>query len=704
MNKSLPTAKEVGGKAAELFKLAAHGFNIPPTVVSPANLAAAVEEIGFPIAVRSSATLEDGVATSFAGQFESYLELNTLAEVEEAIEKCKASANVPSVVEYCRKNNVDLTQLRMEVIIQRMIEPELAGVAFTVNPVTGKEEVVIEACEGLADELLLGRKASLPDTHPLMKKYRKLIESTAKKIQCAFGRPQDLEFAIEDGELFLLQARPITRINFSPDVGEWTNADFRDGGVSSTVCTPLMWSLYDHIWKDALPDFFKDIRLLKEPFQAGKIFFGRPYWNLGAVKQCMAKVPGFKESDFDEDLSVEVKYEGNGIETPVNIFTILKILPTAFAMKKVFKSHEALCNNFLKNEFSEIEKRIEQLPVDNLDEGFKQLIQADFKYVETSYFRTIFCASLAKLEFTDAFPDADYTRLVAGLPAMKHTAPTRAMKAMAARGETDIAPLLLEFRHHSRKELDIRVPRWDQDPEFVQSIYDQFKDHHEVGESAVEIFEIAQAEYLAILPKNKHKEFHKKLGLLRRFLWLREEMRDCSTKTYYHIRRYLMALADHHNWGDDIFFMTLEDIFTLDTSKVEENQAYYESYRDFKAPNEIGSRFGYEKKIATGALVGIGASQGEVTGIARIARSVEETTRIARGEILICHFTDPGWTPVLDRVAAVVTETGGLLSHAAVICREYGIPAVLGVPNVTERILDGQRITVYGTGSVEIIG
>ena len=77
---------------------------------------------------------------------------------------------------------------------------------------------------------------------------------------------------------------------------------------------------------------------------------------------------------------------------------------------------------------------------------------------------------------------------------------------------------------------------------------------------------------------------------------------------------------------------------------------------------------------------------------------------IERGAILVCPFTDPGWTPVLDRVAAVVTETGGLLSHAAVICREYGIPAVLGVPGATTRIPDGTTVVVHGgLGSVEFV-
>ncbi len=90
--------------------------------------------------------------------------------------------------------------------------------------------------------------------------------------------------------------------------------------------------------------------------------------------------------------------------------------------------------------------------------------------------------------------------------------------------------------------------------------------------------------------------------------------------------------------------------------------------------------------------------------VARVARTPEEALRVEAGAVLVCPFTDPGWTPVLDRVAGVITETGGLLSHAAVICREYGIPAVLGVADATERVPDGREVILDGgEGRVELV-
>ncbi|MEZ0227700.1 MAG: PEP-utilizing enzyme, partial [Planctomycetota bacterium] len=81
-------------------------------------------------------------------------------------------------------------------------------------------------------------------------------------------------------------------------------------------------------------------------------------------------------------------------------------------------------------------------------------------------------------------------------------------------------------------------------------------------------------------------------------------------------------------------------------------------------------------------------------------RRLDEAAKIEKGDVLVTVFTDPGWTPLLGRVAAVVTETGGVLSHAAVISREYGIPAVLAVPHATTVLRDGQRVIVDGTNGI----
>lgn len=692
------SAEQIGAKAATLAELRDAGFRVPDFVVSPPDLRAAVERLGFPLAVRSSASVEDGAVSSFAGQFRSFLNLRTFAEVEDAVRRCREGARSAAVAAYCARRGFDSDTVTVHVIVQRMVQPELAGVAFSVDPLTGDDRVVIEACEGLADQLLAGHQAPLPADHPGFRRYSREIERTARQIQRYFGQPQDVEFAIENGLLYVLQARPVTRISVRPDVGEWTNADFRDGGVSSSVCTPLMWSLYEYVWDHALKNTLRELHLFDQDFEAGRMFFGRPYWNLGAVKRCVARLPGFVERDFDADLDVAVTYEGDGQCTPLTPLGILRAAPTLWALGKFFRRQQRFDDEFLHGGFDRLLAPYRDAPAGDLA-TFRRLVERDFLITEGNYFRTIFAASLAKLDFASAFPEIDHRLLVSALPPLRHMAPVRDVQSLARRDDDSLDEIIGRYRHHYRLGLDLRHPRWDEDRAFVREMLRQCPqpgggDPHTTSSAARDAA-------LAQLPRWKRASFRRKLDRLRTFVWLREEMRDLSNRMYHLIRRHVLEMARRHGHDDDdVFFMTFREIIANDRSQIAINRAVYEGYRNYLAPNEIRGGCTVSRPAAATrdgkTLSGIGASPGVAEGVAAIAHDVQQALAMPTGSILVCPFTDPGWTPVLDRAAAVVTETGGLLSHAAVICREYGIPAVLGVAGATSRIRNGSRIIVNG--------
>jgi phosphohistidine swiveling domain-containing protein len=209
-------------------------------------------------------------------------------------------------------------------------------------------------------------------------------------------------------------------------------------------------------------------------------------------------------------------------------------------------------------------------------------------------------------------------------------------------------------------------------------------------------YERAYSETIARLPWWKRLLFPRKLARLRRLVWLREELRDLSGRMYYLIRQRVLSIARERGIGDDIFFQTFREIDADDRREIEARREVFESYRNFQPPTVIGRRFCYDADRPVGSLAGIGASGGTAAGPARIAHNPAEALRAEQGSILVCPFVEPGWTPVLGRVAGLITEIGGRLSHAAVICREYGIPAVLGVPQATWRIRDGERVHING--------
>ena len=448
------------GKAAALQELTSNGFRVPEFAVIPADCADCADSL----AVRSSASAEDGATNSFAGQFESYLNLNAAEQVEDAVNLCRASLQSASVEEYCRNSRRAAGNLRMNVIVQRMIQPQLSGVAFTINPVTGLQDVVIEASAGRGEDLLAGRQSSLPDDSTLLRQHGAKIVETANSVAEHFGCPQDIEFAVEDGIVWVLPSRPITRVMTTGIAGEWTNANFREGGVSSTVCSPLMWSLYNLIWDSSLKNSLREIRLFSGDFEAGRFFFGRPYWNLGALKQCLARVPGFVEREFDTDLGIELNYDGDGICTPSTPATLLKILPTVFAIRRFLKQQTAATTGLLNGGYEEIHRRYEEIP-DNVDAALRILVEQDYFHFETNYFRTIFALSLAKMDFKHFFPHVNFPALMSELPDVRHTAPIRRIRQMVQQNEIDVAALQAEFGYHYHVGLDICHPRWDEDPE-----------------------------------------------------------------------------------------------------------------------------------------------------------------------------------------------------------------------------------------------
>jgi pyruvate,water dikinase len=166
---------------------------------------------------------------------------------------------------------------------------------------------------------------------------------------------------------------------------------------------------------------------------------------------------------------------------------------------------------------------------------------------------------------------------------------------------------------------------------------------------------------------------------------------------------------------EDIYYLTFEELHEvvrthkLDYQIISQRKDEYKFYEKLTPPRVITS----DGEIITGqykrenlpadAIVGLPVSSGVIEGRARVILNMEDAD-LEEGDILVTSFTDPGWTPLFVSIKGLVTEVGGLMTHGAVIAREYGLPAVVGVENATKLIKDGQRIRVHGTdGYIEIV-
>ncbi|MCW1915471.1 PEP-utilizing enzyme [Luteolibacter sp. GHJ8] len=313
----------LGGKGAALAKLGEAGFEVPAWfAVPPAatwseeELAAAVTRLGEgPFAVRSSATMEDGAGHSFAGQFETFLVVPA-DQIAGKINAVRDSARHDSVLTYCRERNLPLPE-PPTVLVQHMVLPRAAGVAFSADPVTGRRSVaLVSAVEGTGEKLVsgdvdgenwrIGVETLEPPANALLKEEEaREIAELARDCAEYFGRPQDIEWAIDSGgKLWLLQSRPITTLANLADPDEtlrvWDNSNIAEsyGGVT----TPLTFSFARRIYESVYREFCRLMSVPADRIERADDVFpqmlglirGRTYYNLASWYRVLALLPGFQ--------------------------------------------------------------------------------------------------------------------------------------------------------------------------------------------------------------------------------------------------------------------------------------------------------------------------------------------------------------------------------------------------------------------------
>lgn len=309
-----------GGKGAALFHLSRAGFPVPEWFALPPE--EVIDRASWPplageYAVRSSAAAEDGAAHSFAGQFDTFLYVPP-ERIDERIRDVRNSAQAESVVTYCREKNLPPPSTPT-VLVQRMISPRSAGVAFSADPVSGSRSLtVIAAVEGTGEKLVSGEVdgetwavqrdgdiSTKPESPLLSPEDARAVAKLAVDCESHFGRPQDIEWAIDaEGKLWLLQSRPITTLGSLPDpddtVRVWDNSNIAEsyGGVTTPLTFSFARRIYEHVYRE----FCKLMSVPQERIERADDVFpqmlglirGRTYYNLASWYCVLALLPGFQ--------------------------------------------------------------------------------------------------------------------------------------------------------------------------------------------------------------------------------------------------------------------------------------------------------------------------------------------------------------------------------------------------------------------------
>ena len=295
-----------------------------------------------------------------------------------------------------------------------------------------------------------------------------------------------------------------------------------------------------------------------------------------------------------------------------------------------------------------------------------------------------------------------------------------------------IEAFLDQYGMRGAGEIDITRSRWREQPTTLLPLILSNIKSFAPGESQRRFAQgqqeaLAKAqdllERLRQLPEGEQKaeETKHNIDLIRNFIGYREYPKYAMVSRYFVYKQALLKEAERLVQAGvlqetvDIYYLTFEELDEvvrtqqLDRQIISRRKEEYQTYEKLTPPRVITSdgeiiRGAYKREnLPTGALVGLAVSAGVIEGRARVIFNMAEA-ELAEGDILVTRFTDPSWTPLFVAIKGLVTEVGGLMTHGAVIAREYGLPAVVGVENATTRIKDGQRIRVHGTeGYVEIL-
>ncbi|GLW94143.1 PEP/pyruvate-binding domain-containing protein [Actinokineospora globicatena] len=725
----------------------------------PPSVATAVEHAytalgGGPVAVRSSATAEDLADLSFAGQHDSFLGVVGAEAVLDAVRRCWASLWTDRAVAYRERHGVSEDGLALAVVVQRMVRATAAGVLFTANPVD-PSETVVNAAWGLGEAVVGGRVTA--DTYvvaggaevrreiadkavmtvqttsgtedvpvpPSLRRAaaldtRQVLELAAlgARVRELHGGEVDVEWARDADGFALLQARPITtqaaEVWNDSLLGDylWTSANI--GEAIPSVMTPATWSLVRSMPAPSLG-----------PHPSKGNIGGRCYLNLSVplavggalglrgparrvVGRMFGRIPGDVEvpplpmtrgAVLRAAADAMVPFVRQGREFQRRLPELLARTPGRCAV--------------LRERIAKVTGTGELLALWRSD--VDSLLRTDCAILDAGG-RTARAGERVAAQLRKLAPD-DAAVLATGLHSadedLASLGPLVGLARLRA-GEIDRETYARQWGHRCADEYEVSVPRPFEDPEWLDRELAILGDPIGLLDRQSEARAAAWERFTAEHPR-RAPGIRRALEKAAEAGRVRERARSEMVRTFSVFRAFIVRAGELTGHGDDLFMLPIDDILTVLTgdetplAAVPARRAAYRLYRSLPPyPTLISGQFDPLSWSATdhepvdGTITGFPGVPGIVTGRVRVMSTVDEAEALKQGEILVAPSTNVGWTPVFPRAAAIITDVGAPLSHAAIVARELGIPAVVGCGNATTHLATGDLIRVNGAkGTVE---
>ncbi|TVR45185.1 MAG: phosphoenolpyruvate synthase [Planctomycetota bacterium] len=807
----------VGGKAAALAALAAEGLPVPPFfVVLPAaygcqdpsfqaELISRARALGGVLAVRSSAIDEDGSGHSFAGQLDSFLRVSP-EDVPDQVAAVWASGFSERALAYRAERGLG-PPAPPAVLVQLLVEADCAGVAFSADPVSGRHGVaVVSAVRGLGDALVSGEQdgdgwwlqrdgsiiqRTISGDDPCMDDASVLqVAALARTCAARRGRPQDIEWAMANGQLWLLQSRPITALA-SPDPDAppalWDNSNIAEsyGGVSCALTYSFARRAYEAVYRE----FCRLLGVSEAVLAANDNTFramigmveGRIYYDLLNWYRVLAMLPGYASNRAFMEQMMGVKEplppELVPAQSPGSRWTRLRDrLRLARVAAGLLWRHWRLGSDMaafrrrLDDAMAPPPVPLEQQRADELAAHYRDLEERlltrwDAPLVN-DFFAMIWYGLLRALcrKWLGDTAGTLQNDLVGGGGGVISAEPARLVREMAGllKDDPDLAATLRDaplasamaavrahpalaaalqaylerFGDRCLEELKLESPTLEDDPSSLLRAIGHFAAREHANTSDHASAARAQAE-LTVAERLSWQPFRRwifgwVLGHARARVRDRENLRFERTRLFGRVRRIVVELgrrlyaAQRLDDPRDVFHLTLDEVLgSVDGTTPCADLAGLARVRRAEYERCVAAPPPPDRCLTRGALLvsnplrpfstapapdlsgdvrsGTGCCPGVVRGTARVVRDPRGVS-LPAGSILLAERTDPGWIMLFPAAAGLVVERGSLLSHSAIVARELGLPAVVGLAHATEWIADGASIEIDGsTGVVRIL-
>ena len=746
-----------GSKADNLILLRDNGIPVPEFVVVTDGKA---PDITWEMSsVRSSADVEDGIADSFAGQFDTYLHVPK-NELQEKIASCMASASNEGASEYIKQRDMEKADVKMSVIIQKMIDADCSGVMFTSNPQGIMNECVITAGKGTGDNVVADKTDTTSyyyNTNDDLYYYEgendilssdqihELIELSSK-IKELLGDYLDIEFSVKDGKIYILQARKITTFaNTDPTsflILDNSNIVESYPNISLPLTCGFVGFVYSGVFESLCRRIIgegKYLDNLKPVFgnMVGNVN-GRMYYKISNWYTLIKFLPFRKKiiPVWQEMLGVKNKSYNTKKDMKVSLIERMKInkrIISAFRNSPrdmadlneefirinddFYKSyHEGMTNEELIAQYRIIEKKL--------------LACWDITLINDLY--TFVHTGLLKHYLAKRYDDADdkTNEFLSGITNIESLKPVRAMidlaysrKDLSEEGfNKRVEEYIRLYGDRNLEELKLESPTFRTNPELLIRKIDEYC---EDPDKLIQIHKNIMNNEKKDL-SGESKKIRKLAGKCAAGISNREISRLNRSRIYGMVRQIVRSLGKNFcNEGlieseEDVFYLTYNELFAMakepfdakDNIRSRKNE--YRMYKCLPAfsrivfeKNEFSKHHvsvnSHKMRSEEGVINGVPCSSGISEGEALVIEDISLLSD-SKGKILVTKMTDPGWVFYLASAKGVISQKGSILSHTAIISREIGIPSIVGVADVMTKIGTGDIVRMDGSsGRIEIV-